>query len=213
MTATQTSPGRPTTGASGRTTGRAPGPLMLLGSVATAACFFVLGIGERGGTGAEVLAHLDQHATRYQLASILATFAALPLTLAAVTLGRRIGGDAGRLATAAGVTVAFLMAAYYSAYAAGVAVSQFVLDEAGPGVGESSLVLLNLVELTRYAPGLVLVGAVLVARRRLPRTITVPAWVLLAAMVVPVTTWLAAILTPVWLGVAGALAGRSKGDH
>lgn len=212
MTTTQTPTDLSATRTRGRT-GRAAGPLMVLGAVAAAACFFVLGIGERGGTGAEVLAHFEQHATRIQLASILAIYASLPLTLAAVTLGRRIGGDAGRLASAAGVAVAFLMAAYYSAYAAGVAVSQFVLDEAGPGVGESSLVLLNLVELSRYAPGLVLVGAVLVARRRLPRTVTVPAWVLLVAAVLPMTTWLAAILTPVWLGVAGALAGRSTGDH
>lgn len=212
MTTTQTSTGLPATRTSGHS-GRAAGPLMLLGSAATAACFFVLGIGESGGTGAEVLAHLDEHATRYQLASILAILASVPLVLAAVTLGRRIGGDAGRMASAAGVTVAFLMAAYYSAYAAGVAVAQFVLDEAGPGVGESSLVLLNLVELSRYAPGLVLVAAVLVARRRLPRTVTAPAWVLLVAMLLPMTTWLAAILTPVWLGVAGAVAGRSSSDH
>ena len=188
-------------------------PVCLLAAAMTASCFVVLGIGARGGSGAEVVADFDQHGTRYQLASILAIWAAVGLGVAAARLGRRIGGDAGRLATAAGVTVAFLMAAYYSAYAAGVAVSQFVLDESGPGVGESSLVLLNLVELSRYAPGLVLVGAVLVARRRLPRAITVPAWVLLAVMVFPMTTWLAAILTPVWLGVAGALAGRSAVDH
>lgn len=70
-----------------------------------------------------------------------------------------------------------------------------------------------MVELSRYAPGLLLVGAVLVNRRSLPRTITVTAWVLLAAMVFPMTTWVAAILTPVWLGVAAALAGRSRADH
>lgn len=188
-------------------------PVCLLAAMATAACFFVLGFGAPGGSGADMLSQLGQHATRYQVASILAIWAAAGLGVAAARLGRRIGGDAGRLATAAGVTVAFLMAAYYSAYAAGVAVSQFVLDESGAGVGESSLVLLNLIELARYAPGLVLVGAVLVARRSLPRAITVPAWVLLVAMIFPMTTWAAAILTPVWLGVAGALAGRRGTDH
>lgn len=188
-------------------------PVCLLASALAAGCFFVLGIGARGGGGADVLAQLDQNVTRYQLASLLGVWAAAGLSVAAARLGRRIGGDAGRLATVAGIAIAFLMAAYYSAYAAGVAVSQFVLDESGPGVGESSLVLLNLVELSRYAPGLVLVGAVLVARRRMPRTITVPAWVLLAAMVFPMTTWVAAILAPIWLGVAGALAGGHGTDH
>lgn len=187
---------------------RLSGPLCLAGALAAAGCFAVLGIGEAGGTGAEVTAKLGDNAARYQLASILAILAAVPLALAAARLGRRIGGDAGRLGTLAGVLVAVLMTAYFSTYAAGVAVSEFVLEEAGPGVGESTLVLLNLVEFTRYAPGLLLVVAVLAARRRLPRAITVPAWVLLVLTIVPMTSWLAALLVPVWLGVAGALAGR-----
>jgi hypothetical protein len=187
---------------------RLSGPLCLIGAVAAAGCFAVLGIGEAGGTGAEVTAKLGDNAGRYQLASILAVFTAVPLAVAAARLGRRIGGDAGRLATLAGVLVAVLMSAYFSAYAAGVAVAEFVLDEAGPGVGESTLVLLNLIELTRYAPGLLLVGAVLAARSRLPRGITIPAWVLLVLTLVPMTTWLAALIIPVWLGVAGALAVR-----
>jgi hypothetical protein len=33
--------------------------------------------------------------------------------------------------------------------------------------------------------------------------------VLLVLTVVPLTTWLAALVLPVWLGVTGALAGRS----
>jgi hypothetical protein len=187
---------------------RLSGPLCLVGAIAAAGCFAVLGIGEAGGTGAEVTAKLSDNAGRYQLASILAIFTAVPLSVAAARLGRRIGGDAGHLATLAGVLVAMLMAAYFSAYAAGATVAEFVLDEAGPGVGESTLVLLNLVEFTRYTPGLLLIGAVLVARAKLPRGITIPAWVLLVLTLVPMTTWLAALIIPVWLGVAGALAPR-----
>jgi hypothetical protein len=183
-------------------------PLCLLGAAIAVSCFFVLGIGERGGTGAEVTTHLEANAARYQLASLLAIYAALPLCVAAVRLGRRVGGDAGRVASAAGTAVALLMAAYYSAYAAGVSVASLVLDEAGPGVGEATLVLLNGIELARYAPTLLLVTAVLVARRRLSRALTVPAWVLLVLTVFPVTTWIAALLVPVWLGVAGAVSAR-----
>lgn len=185
-------------------------PLCVLAAAVSAACFFVTGIGETGGSAADVMARLDDRAGSYQLASLLAIYAAVGLCLAAVRLGRRIGGDAGRLATIAGVAVAFLMAASYSAYAAGVAVAEFVLDDPGPGVGESSLVLLNLVDFARYAPGLVLIGAVLAARSRLPKLLTISAWILLVVAVVPLTTWVAAILVPVWLGVAGALAGRSE---
>jgi hypothetical protein len=83
-----------------------------------------------------------------------------------------------------------------------VVVADYVLTEAGPGVGEAALVVLNVVEITRYAPGLLLVAAVLVARRRLPRTITVPAAVLAALTVFPMTSWVAAVLIPVWLGIA-----------
>jgi len=77
------------------------------------------------------------------------------------------------------------------------------------GVGGTSrrkapLVLLNVVEVTRYAPGLLLVAAVLVARRRLPKAITVPAGllaVLTVLTVFPMTSWIAAVLIPIWLGV------------
>jgi hypothetical protein len=177
----------------------------LLSAAATAGCFFVLGIGSVAGSGAEVTARLTDNAARYQLASILAIFAAVGLGLAAVRLGRRIGGQAGSVATVAGATVAFLSAAYYSAYAAGSNVASFVIDDPGAGVGEATLVLLNGVDLARYAPGLLLVAAVLAARRRLPRSVTIPAWVLLVVMFVPMTTWIAALLIPVWLGVTAVL--------
>jgi hypothetical protein len=183
----------------------------LLAAAVTAGCFFALGIGVAGDTGAEVTAGLVDDVARYQLASVLAIFAAVGLGLAAVRLGRRIGGQAGTVATAAGAAVAFLCAAYYSAYAAGASVASFVIDDPGPGVGEATLVLLNGIEFARYAPGLLLVAAVLAARRRLPRSVTVPAWVLLVVMLVPMTTWVAALLVPVWLGVAAAVtpAGSS----
>ena len=148
---------------------------------------------------------LTDNAARYQLASILAIFAAAGLGLAAVRLGRRIGGQAGSVATVAGAAVALLCAAYYSAYAAGSNVASFVIDDPGAGVGEATLVLLNGLDLARYAPGLLLVAAVLAARRRLPRSVTISAWVLLVVMLVPMTTWVAALLIPVWLGVTAVL--------
>ena len=182
------------------------GSACLLAAAVTAGCFFVLGIGSGAGTGAEVTARLADNAARYQLASIMAIFAAVGLGLAAVRLGRRVGGQEGTVATVAGAAVAFLCAAYYSAYAAGSNVASFVIDEPGSGVGEAALVLLNGFELARYAPGLLLVAAILVARRRLPRSITIPAWVLLVVTLFPMTTWVAALVIPVWLGVAAALA-------
>jgi hypothetical protein len=181
------------------------GVACLLAAAVTAGCFFVLGIGSGAGTGAEVTERLTDNAARYQLASILAIFAAAGLGLAAVRLGRRIGGQAGSVATVAGATIAFLCAAYYSAYAAGSNVASFVIDEPGAGVGEATLVLLNGLDLARYAPGLLLVAAVLAARRRLPRSVTISAWVLLVVMFVPMTTWIAALLTPVWLGVTAVV--------
>ena len=181
------------------------GVACLLSAAVTAGCFFVLGIGSGAGTGAEVTERLTDNAARYQLASILAIFAAAGLGLAAVRLGRRIGRQAGSVATAAGAAVAFLCAAYYSAYAAGSNVASFVIDEPGAGVGEATLVLLNGVDLARYAPGLLLVAAVLAARRRLPKSVTISAWGLLVVMFVPMTTWIAALLIPVWLGVTAAI--------
>jgi hypothetical protein len=177
-------------------------------AVASGAAFFVQGIGASGGTGADVTQRLEQDAGAYQSASILAIYAAVGLCLAAVRLGRRIGGDAGRLAATGGTAVAILLAASFSVYAAGGAVTRHVLDTAGPGVGEAALVLLNVVELARYAPGVLLLAAVLAGRHRLPRAVTVSAVLVLVAAVVPMTAWLAALVIPVWLGVAGAFAGQ-----
>ncbi len=75
-------------------------------------------------------------------------------------------------------------------------------------MGEASLVLLNVVEVTRYAPSLLLVAAVLVARRRLPKAITVSAGLLAVLTVFPMTSWIAAVLIPIWLGVCAV--GRHR---
>ncbi|CAN5751147.1 hypothetical protein BH24ACT8_BH24ACT8_15830 [soil metagenome] len=184
------------------TSSRTAAAVGLLGSVMAASCVVLAGNGAGTGTGADITSTLLSSPTRFQLTAIIAVYAAAALCVAAVRLGRRIGGDAGTLATLAGVAVSVLMAGYYACFAAGVVVADYVLTEAGPGVGEAALVVLNVVEITRYAPGLLLVAAVLVARRRLPRTITVPAAVLAALTVFPMTSWVAAVLIPVWLGIA-----------
>jgi hypothetical protein len=84
-------------------------------------------------------------------------------------------------------------------------VADYTLSNAGPGVGESTAVLVNLTELTRYAPGLALVVAAVAARARLPR----PAWITAAVLVVmtvfPMTSWVAALLIPLWLAVTAAV--------
>lgn len=180
----------------------------LLGSAMAAACVALLGDGAGTGTGTDITATLLGSATRFQLTAIIAVYAAAALCVAAVRLGRRVGGDAGTLATLAGVAVSVLMAAYYATFAAGAVVADYVLTDAGPGVGESALVLLNVVEMTRYAPGLILVAAVLVRWRRLPKALTVPAAVLAAMTVFPTTSWVAAILIPIWLGLAAFGRGR-----
>jgi hypothetical protein len=71
--------------------------------------------------------------------------------------------------------VALLLAAYYSSYAAGAIVGSLMLDDVGPGLAEGTLVAANLVEMTRYAPGLALVVAALAGRRLLPRPLVITA--------------------------------------
>lgn len=166
------------------------------------------GIG--GDTGAEATQHLVDHAGRMQGAAILAVLVAAGLVLAAVRFGTHLsrglwrGSSVGVVAISAGVAVAMLYAAYYASFGAGVLVASFLLDEPGPGVGESTLVLINLVEVTRYAPGLVLVGAAVAARQILPRTIWVSAAVLLVMTLTPFTSWIAAVAIPIWLALAAA---------
>ena len=87
-----------------------------------------------------------------------------------------------------------------------------MLDDPGPGLGEAASLMVNLTEITRYAPGLALVVAVVAARRMLPRGVWIPASVLAVMTVFPMTTWLAALLIPVWLGPPPLRWGRA-GRH
>ena len=178
----------------------------LAGTVLAVAVVPVMGLGLNAPDGAGVTRLLIDDAGTWQSASMLALFAAAALCLAAVRLGKRIGGTGGVVATGSGIAVAFLLGAYYASFAAGAVVATHVVDNAGPGLGEGTLVVANMVELTRYAPSLVLLAAALVARRSLPKPVTIAAAVILAMIFLPFTTWIAAILTPVWLGVAGAVS-------
>ena len=178
----------------------------LLGTVLAVAVVPVMGLGLNAPDGAGVTRLLIEDAGSWQAASMLALFAAAALCLAAVRLGQRIGGTGGMVATGSGIAVAFLLGAYYASFAAGAVVATHVVDDAGPGLGEGTLVVANMVELTRYAPSLVLLAVALVARRSLPKPVTIAAAVILAMIFLPFTTWIAAILTPVWLGVAGAVS-------
>lgn len=183
--------------------GGRPARLLCLGSALLAAVpFFLAQL--TGDTGAEITAGAVDDAVPLQTAGILAVLAAAGLVYAAARLGRAVGGEAGRTVAAAGVAVAVLYAAYYAVFgAAGVVASQ-MLDDPGAGLGESASLLLNLVEITRYAPGLALVVAAVVARRRLSRSIWVSAAVLAVMTALPFTSWVAALLIPLWLGLSAA---------
>lgn len=184
----------------------APG-VCLLGTALAAAVVLVMGYGLNVADGEAATRALAEEAGRWQAASMLGLFAAAALGLAAVRLGRRIGGITGAVATAAGAAVAFLLGAYYASFAAGAVVATFSLDNPGPGLGEATLVVANMVDLTRYAPTLLLLVAALVARRSLPKPLTISAAVIVVLIALPFTTWIAAILAPMWLGVAGAVGG------
>lgn len=170
--------------------------------------------GISGDTGAEATRHLVDNAGRFQAAAILAVFVAAGLLVAAVRLGSalrvRLGGSSTpTLVTVAGAAVATLYAAYYTSIGAGAVVSSMLLDDPGAGVGESTLVLLNVAELSRYAPGLVLVAAAVAARRVLPKTVWITAAALGVFTVIPMTGWAAAVAIPVWLAGTAAAVGSS----
>lgn len=158
----------------------------------------------RGDSGAEVTAGLVADAGPLTAGSIIAVLAAAGLVLAAVRLGRAVGGGLGATVTTAGAAVAVLFAAFYATFGAGAVVATQSLADPGPGLGESALLLLNLVEITRYAPTLVLAVAAVVARRVLPRPVWIAAAVIAVLTVVPFTSWVAALLAPVWLGASAA---------
>lgn len=136
--------------------------------------------------------------------AIIAVLVAAALFLAAVRLGRAVGGEAGLLVTAAGSAVALMYAGYYSVFGAGGVVAAQMLEEPGAGLGEATSLMLNVMEIARYAPGLALVAAVLVAGNNLPRWVRITAGVLVVLCLVPLTSWVAALLIPLWLGAAAA---------
>lgn len=154
--------------------------------------------------GAAVTAVLVEDRTALTAGSLLALLVSAGLILSAVRLARSVSGDAGRVMLIAGSGVALLYAAYYGVFGAGTVVATQMLADPGPGLGEASLLLLNMAEIARFAPGLALVVAAVVARRELPGALWGTATALLILVLLPFTTWVAALLTPVWLAVAGA---------
>jgi hypothetical protein len=163
-----------------------------------------------GTTGAEITQSLRDDAVSVQIGAATAVLIAPLLLLAALRLGRRIGGTAGAVATGAGVAVAVMFAAYYAAFGAGAVVADLAVSDPGPGVGEGTSLLVNFTELTRYAPGLALVAAAFAGRRSLPRAIGVTAALLAVLTVFPMTSWVAALLIPLWLGTCAAALGSAR---
>lgn len=198
-----------TTAIEPRTTRWVAPVLCLLGTALAVAVAAVMGYGLGADDGAGITSVLVEQAGRWQGASMLAVFGAAALCLAAVRLGRHIGGTKGAVATVSGAAVAFLLAAYYASFSAGASVATYVVDNASAGLGEATLVVANMVDVARYAPSLVLLVVALTARRQLTKPVTISAGILVAMLVFPLTSWIAAILVPVWLGVAGAVARPS----
>lgn len=155
-----------------------------------------------GTTGAEINAGLIEDRSQLLIGTYVAVWVAAGLFLAAVRLGRTVPGAVGAVITAAGSAVALLYAGYYSAFGAGAVLVD--PDRSGPGIGEAAWVVLNAMELTRFAPAFALVVAALLAGSALPRWVRVVAALLAVTTLVPMTAWVAALLVPVWLGVSAA---------
>lgn len=193
------------------TRGETAGRLVSLGGALLAVTVVaVMGDPLRASTAREATDAMVSSAGRLQLAVAVSIIASAALLTAAARLGRRLPGDAGRVATTAGAAVAVLLAAYYGAYASGAVVGTLVLDEPSPGLGESALVVANMVEMTRFAPAIALLVAAIAARRHLPTAAVVTAGLLAVLTALPFTGWVAAILVPVWLGVVGSLRHPSR---
>ena len=175
-------------------------------AVLTVPVFLLTDLGS-GDSGSAITQVLVEDSTPLTAGSLLAVLVAAGLLLASVRLGRSVSGDAGRVLLVAGSGVALLYAAYYGVFGAGAVVAGQMLSDPGPGLGEASVLLLNMAEIARFAPGLALVAAAVVARRELPRGVWGSAAVLLVLVFVPLTTWVAALLTPLWLAVAAAFPG------
>ncbi len=195
----------PTTSPDGTATGPERSARIVCGLAAVAAAVPFTLASLSGDSGAEITAGLVDDAVPLTVASIVAVLASAGLFLAAARLSDAIGGMAGRVVAGAGAAVALMFALYYSTFGAAAVVASQMLEEPGAGLGEGASLLLNLAEITRYAPGLALVAAAFVARRRLPRAVGIAAGVLAFLTIVPLTSWVAALLIPLWLAVSAAV--------
>ena len=195
----------PTTSTANTSTGseRSARIVCVLTAAAAIVPFTLAGL--HGDSGSEITAGLVDETVPLTIASIVAVLASAGLFLSAARLSEAVGGMAGRVAAGAGSAVALMFALYYSTFGAAAVVASQMLEQPGGGLGEASSLLLNLAEITRYAPGLALVAAVFVARRRLPRLVGISAGVLACLTIVPLTSWVAALLIPLWLGGSAAL--------
>ncbi len=203
MTVSTTSP-TTSAGPSAPLTRIACGAAAALAVVPFALCSF------EGDTGEEITASLADHSGSLQAGAIAATFAGALLMLAAIVLGRRVAGTAGRVVAGSGVAVAVLFVAYYASFGVGGLLAGEVISGPDPAIGIATSFLVNLTEITRYAPGLALVAAALSARRRLPAGVWVTAAVLALMTVVPFTSWVAAMLVPLWLAISAAAVGDRR---
>jgi hypothetical protein len=200
----------PTTSTDGIATGSERSARIVCGLAAAAAVVPFALASFSGDSGAEITAGLIDETVPLTVASIVAVLASAGLFLAAVRLSQAIGGVAGRVAAGAGAAVALMFALYYSTFGAAAVVASQMLEEPGAGLGEAASLLLNLAEVTRYAPGLALVAAAFVARRRLPRVVGISAGVLAFLTIVPLTSWVAALLIPLWLAASAAVVRLTR---
>lgn len=177
----------------------------LLGS----ALIFILGDPLRGNgpngssTGAAISQALMEHESLLRTVASLAGLACAGLIVASLRLGRVARGMSGQVISAAGTVVAVLMAGYYASFAAGTAVASYNLSEAGPGLGEATLVVLNTFSLAQFGPALALLIAS-AAAPGLARPVRVTAAILGLLVLVPFTTWIANLIIPLWLGLTAA---------
>lgn len=178
----------------------------LAGAALVVAAFVLAGglVGIQGTDGRTVTDDVVAKASGLQAGAFTAVLAGAALLVAAARLGDVIPATSGRVAAASGAAVAVLMTAYYASFGSGAVVGTLLMEQPSGAVGEGTLLMLNLVELTRFAPTFALLAAAVVARRHLPRPVVVAAAVLALMMLAPFTAWLAALLAPLWLGIAGA---------
>lgn len=161
--------------------------------------------GEASGTdGSAVANDLVASAGPVQGAALLGCLGGAALILAAIRLGRQAGGLPGAVIAASGTAVSVLFVAYYAALASVAVVATNLYEQSSAGLGDAGLVMLNVVEITRFAPGIALVVAVLVSRRSFPKPVVVGAGVLTVLYLLPFTSWIAALAVAVWLGLAAA---------